>query len=263
MASAAGALWLAGPYGVARFDLATSQVTQSLRLGGTGDTRRITFGDGLLWVVDQEQSSLTRIDPATNAVVGTATLSGQPLDVLYAAGAVWITLPDSGVVLRVDPSTQQTTTVPVRGKPSALAFGSGTLWVTDPANNTVARVDPVRQTVTGDAASGGCPGYVAADDSSVWVQDECKVDMVFRVDPASGKVAGSATVGQNAKGIALTGAALYVANTSDNTVSVVDVATGTTRRTVRVGSSPIAFAAVNGAMWVANQGDSTISRIDA
>ncbi len=262
MAQGAGAIWLAGPNGVSRFDPATNSVTQALRVGKTGDTRRVTFGAGLVWVTDQEESTLARIDPATNAVVGTVTLSGKPQDVLFAGGAVWVTLPESGVVLRVDPGTQQVTPVPVRGRPTNLAFGSGTLWVSDPANNTLAKVDPVRLAVTGDAATGGCPDYVAADDTAVWVQDECKITTVFRVDPTTGKVSGMAAVGKDAKAVALTGGTLWVANVTDNTVSVVDVASMSARRTVRVGSYPSSFVAVNGVMWVANQGDSTISRID-
>ena len=30
-------------------------------------------------------------------------------------------------------------------------------------------------------------GFVAADDASVWVQDDCNLTTVFRVDPATGK----------------------------------------------------------------------------
>ena len=54
MATGAGALWLAGPYGVGRFDLATSTVTQSLKIGTDGNTRRVAFGAGLVWVTDTE-----------------------------------------------------------------------------------------------------------------------------------------------------------------------------------------------------------------
>lgn len=262
MASGAGALWLAGPYGVGRFDLASNTVTQSLRIGADGNTRRVAFGAGLVWVTDTEARTLARIDPASNTVVGTATLAGAPQDVLFAGDAIWVTLPDNGVVLRVDPATQATTTIPVRGRPLYLAFGSGTLWVSDPTNQALARVDPVRLVVTGDAATGECPDFVAADEGSVWVQDDCVGTMVFRVDPATGKLSGSVTVGNDARGIVVAGGTLFVANATDNTVSVVDVASMSARRTVRVGSSPIAFAAAGGAMWVANQGDSTISRID-
>jgi YVTN family beta-propeller protein len=263
MASGAGALWLAGPYGLGRFDLATSTLTQSLKLGTDGNTRRVAFGAGVVWVTDTEAKTLARIDPATNTVVGTATLAGGPQDVLFAGDAIWVTLPDSGVVVRVDPLTQAITTIPVRGQPQNLAYGAGTLWVSDPGNRTVARVDPVRSVVTGDAAAGQCPDYVVANDTSVWVEDECEVTTVYRVDPSSGKVAGSVTVGNDAKGMVLAGGTLFVANATDNTVSLVDVASMSVRRTVRVGSSPIAFASAGGAVWVANQGDSTISRIDA
>ncbi|HEX3623083.1 MAG TPA: Hsp70 family protein [Acidimicrobiales bacterium] len=262
MASGAGSLWLAGPSGVTRFDPSTNQVKQAVRVGDVGDSRRVAFGAGAVWVTDQEASQLARIDPATNAVTDTIPLGGKPQDVLVTAGAVWVSLPDDGVVVRVDPTTDELTQVHVRGKPGYLAYGGGVLWVSDAANSTLARIDPVKLVVSGDAASGGCPNFVAADDASVWVQDECMTTMVFRVDPASGKVAGTATVGNNAKAVVLAGATLWVADANDNTVSKVDVATMATTRTVRVGLTPAAFAVEGSNVWVANAGDNTISRID-
>ena len=180
---------------------------------------------------------------------------------LFAGDAIWVTLPDNGVVVRVDPVTQAMTTIPVRGRPLNLAFGSGTLWVSDPTNRALARVDPVRMVVTGDAAAGECPDFVAADDASVWVQDDCQGTMVFKVDPATGKVAGSATVGNDAKGIALAGGDAVGRQRHRQHRVGVDVATMSTRPTVRVGSRP-RLRRAGGAVWVANQGDSTISRID-
>ena len=262
MAGGAGSLWLAGPSGLGRFDMVTNTVTQAVRVGNVGDSRRVAFGADTVWVTDQEAGTLTRVDPTTNAVSSTLDLGGKPQDVLFAAGAAWVTLPDVGVVVRVDPATGVMTRVQVRGRPQNLAFGVGTLWVTDPANNSLARIDPAKLAITGDAASGGCPDYVAADDTSVWVQDECKVTMVFRLDPATGKVAGSATVGRDAKGLALTAGGLWVANATDNTVSQVDVATLASRRTIRVGPAPVTLAVVGSTVWVANSGDNTISRID-
>jgi YVTN family beta-propeller protein len=262
LASGGGALWLAGPSGVSRFDLAAQQVKQSVRVGNVGDTRRVAFGAGAVWVTDQEAALVSRIDPVTNAVTDTIAVGGNPQDVIVTIGAVWVTLPNEGLVVRVDPTSLELTQVHVRGKPGNLAYGVGTLWVSDSANGTLARIDPVKLVVAPDAASGGCPDFVAADDTSVWVQDECKTTMVFRVDPASGKVAGAATVGRDAKAILLAGPALWVANVNDNTVSRVDVATMAVTRTVQVGSSPAAFAISGSSVWVANYGDNTISRID-
>jgi YVTN family beta-propeller protein len=262
IASGAGALWLAGPDGVGRFDLATNAVTQSVRVGSVGDHRQVAFGGGAVWVVDMEGSALSRVDPATNAVTDIVALGGMPEDVLYAAGAVWVTQPDDGVVLRVDPITQVLTPVHVRGRPMELAFGSGTLWVSDATNNSLARIDPVKLEVAGDAASGGCPDFVAADDASVWVQDQCKTNMVFRIDPVGGKVAASATVGRDARGMVLTEQTLWVANSTDNTVTMIDVASNSVRRTIRVGLGPIALAVSGPSVWVANGNDHTISRID-
>ena len=262
MAVGAGALWLAGPDGLSRFDPATNRVEQALRVGNVGDDRRVTFGAGSVWVSNEQASTLTRIDPSTSAITATISLPGPPEDVLFAAGAVWASLATSGTVVRVDPATSEIAAIPVRGNPSILAFGNGSLWATDPANRSVVRIDPARRAVVGDVASGGCPNFLAVDDVSLWVEDECEVRTVFRIDPVGGKVAGTVTVGKDAKGVALAGTTLIVANYSDNTVSLVDTVSMTIRRTVRVGLGPGVLVTADGITWVANSADGTLSRID-
>lgn len=262
IAAGAGALWVAGPNGLGRFDLASNQVTQAVRVGNTGDTRRVTFGNASVWVSDEEASNVSRVDPATNAVAAVIPLPGQPRDILFAAAAVWATLPGQGVVVRIDPETQAVTTILVRGRPEKLAFGAGTVWVTDPANATMARIDPVKNAVTGDAATGGCPDQVAADDASVWVQDQCQMTKVFRVEPASGKVVGSAAVAKEVGAMEVAGGSLWVADPTKHTVSQLDPTTLAVRRTVRVGLQPAAFALSGNTLWVVNRGDNSLSRID-
>ena len=263
VASGSGALWLANYNGLTRFDTATYEVTQALRVGAVGDIRRVAFGAGSVWVTDREASTLFRVDPATNAIASNVSLGGQPSDVIFATGAVWVTLPDDGVVVRVDPQTGATTRILVRGEPTALAFGSGTLWVSDPANSSLVRIDPAKLVVAGDSATGGCSGLVTADDSSVWVKGGCDTDTVVRIDPTSGKPAGSVKVGRDAKALVLHGGSLWVANGTDNTVSEIDVATTSSKRTIRVGRSPAALVVAGNTVWVSNAGDNTVSPIDA
>lgn len=263
VASGAGSLWLANSNGVTRFDTATYQVTQALRVGAVGNTRRVAFGAGSVWVTDKEASTLFRIDPATNAIASNVSLGGQPNDVIFATGAVWVTLPDDGVVVRVDPQTGAPTRILVRGQPTALAFGSGTLWVSDPGSTSLVRVDPVKLLVVGDSATAGCSGLVTADDSSVWVQGECGTDTVVRIDPTSGQPVGSVKVGRDAKAMVPHGGSLWVANGTDNTVTEVDVATTSSKRTIRVGRSPAALVVAGNTVWVSNSGDNTVSPIDA
>jgi molecular chaperone DnaK len=263
MSSGGGALWLGASSGptVSRFDLASRLVTGNVALGAFSGNTAVAYGAGAVWAANDADTSVARIDPATNNITATYAVGRAPHAVLVAAGAVWVTSPMDGIVMRIDPATGATTAIHVRGQPTNLAFGAKTLWVTDPANSDIARIDPATNQVSGDARSGGCPDFIAADDSAVWVQDECKTTTVFKIDPATGNVVGSAQVGRDAKGLTLASGVLWVVNATDATVSKVDSATAKTIATVRVGLSPQPVTTAGNDVWVANTGDPSLSVI--
>ena len=64
------------------------------------------------------------------------------------------------------------------------------------------------------------------------------------IDTATGVVSDTITVGNGPVGVAVTpdGKHVYVANTGDNTVSVIDTATGAVSATIPVGTSPVRVA---------------------
>jgi len=261
IASGGGALWLGANSGptVSHFDLAKRLVTGNVALGAFSGNTAVAYGAGAVWAINDASPDLGRIDPATNTVTATYVIGQAPHAVMVAAGAVWVTSPMDGIVMRIDPVSGATTPIHVRGQPTNLAYGAKTVWVTDPANNDIARIDPATNQVAGDARSGHCPDFIAADDSSVWVQDECQTTMVFKVDPTTGNIVGSVQVGRDAKGLTLANGSLWVANATDATVSKVDVTALRTVATIRVGLSPGALTAAGNDIWVANSGDQTLS----
>jgi YVTN family beta-propeller protein len=68
-------------------------------------------------------------------------------------------------------------------------------------------------------------------------------------------------VGRRPAGIAYGEGAIWVANTSDDSVTRIDPAAGS-NRTIDVGRGPTAVAVGSGSVWVANTADNTVSRID-
>lgn len=78
----------------------------------------------------------------------------------------------SGKVLRIDPGTNQVIDeIPV-GDPGEVAFGAGSLWVTSVRNGTVSRIDPETGEVMAEIkVSAGGASDVAVDERSgtVWV----------------------------------------------------------------------------------------------
>jgi YVTN family beta-propeller protein len=262
LVAGAGALWGSGTDGmVYRFDPSTHTVAGSVDVAPGGSTVNLAFGAGSVWAAAEDAGTVSRIDPASNSVTARYSVGHKPHSLLFAAGSMWVAVVNDGVVTRIDPTTGTLTPIHVRGQPTNLAYGSATVWVTDPGNGSLIRIDPAKNNVNGDARTGGCPDYLAADDTAVWVEDECKINQVFKVDPANGQVVGSATVGRDAKGVILAGGSLWVANVSDNTVSQVDTRSLATVRTIHVAGGPSAFAADNTGLWV-NSSDNMLSRIN-
>jgi streptogramin lyase len=72
-------------------------------------------------------------------------------DLAVGAEGVWVYDQHQGAVLRIDPGTNRVArTIPVISQPLAeldsrvLALGAGAVWVVDKAGEAVVRVDPSR-----------------------------------------------------------------------------------------------------------------------
>lgn len=148
----------------------------------------VAVGDGVIWVSNSGESSVSRVDPGTNAQTLAVNLSGAPGDLAVgSAGEVWVASPELGTVQRIDPVTSTTTPdtridVAPAGTPLDLAIDEF-LWVSvverelvqvDPASgDVVRRIDSVR------------PVNVAARGGGVFVLE---ADGTVRgLDPATGE----------------------------------------------------------------------------
>ena len=71
-----------------RYDLASRAASEAIYVGG--NFTAIASGEGSMWMVSGDEGDhgvLTRIDPATGAIVGERTrLDGRPYDVTTGAG---------------------------------------------------------------------------------------------------------------------------------------------------------------------------------
>jgi ABC-type transport system substrate-binding protein len=85
---------------------------------------------------------------------------------------------------------------------------------------------------------------------------------VTPIDPTTGQPGGPLPVGSGPKGIAVTAAAVWVANSLDLTVSKIDPVAGRVMDIIGVGDGPGAIVAAKGAVWVSNEFDATLDRID-
>jgi peptide/nickel transport system substrate-binding protein len=223
-------------------------VTIAVRGGGPGER---VAGD-----------ALAMIDLGTGELEASVSLGSRPGDVAIGAGGVWVTLPDRGAVMRVDPESMTVRdTIPVGADPSGIAIGEGSVWVTNGDGSTISRISPETESVVQTIDAPGGPSGIAVDQTGVWVANSLSAS-VTRLDPESGEPLATIGVGDQPVDVAIDGSGVWVANSASGTVSRIDPVSGAVVQAVEVGHGPRAIAAGRDGLWVANFLDGTVARID-
>jgi Protein kinase domain len=125
MAYGYGSLWVLGRE-LVRVSPVTARVVGTVDLdGGRVD---VATGLGSVWIADDEEGAVVRVDARQETIERTYELVGSPLGVDVGAGAVWAAS-DDGTVVRIDPQTDDVTAVRVGGAPRVVDVGAGEVWV--------------------------------------------------------------------------------------------------------------------------------------
>ena len=228
-----------------------------------GSPAGLAYGDGSVWAVDSAEGTVSRINPATHAVVQTIPVGTDPAAVTVTGQDAWVANSNDATVSQINTTTNTVVqTIPVGNVPVAIASGPSGVWVANEADDTVDRINPATGTVTKrNIEVGGRPDGIAVGRHAVWVANS-EDGTVTRIDPVTGQPSGPMPVGAGPAGIAVTSAAVWVANSLDLTVSRLDPATGRVTATVGVGDGPSTIAAASDGVWVSDQFDATFDRID-
>jgi peptide/nickel transport system substrate-binding protein len=159
----------------------------------------VAVGEGAVWVANRDDGTVSRIDPATNAVSDTVGVGGSPTAIATGHGALWIGDASGGAVVRIDPRTRRVTRrVEVRSSPVALVVDGGSVWTAAVAPLGSHRGGTLRYE-TGPFAFCGCIDPVGYDGRSFPVLSLAYDGLVAyrRV----GGAAGSALVGDLATNV--------------------------------------------------------------
>ena len=243
-------------------------------------SRQIAAGEGAIWVLDPKGSTLTKIDPATNAVVPpTRGVPGPGIPIGLAAGegSLWIAMNEGHVlsVLEVGPELgelrrrivlqrRDNGVFPEILEPVDLTVGGGAVWALERARGEVTRIDPV----TGDArllAEGyGAASSIAVGSRAVWLGGATGVT---KLDPTSGVELGSAPVNQASRSrttsVAVRRGAVWFVAESSTRVWRIDPESASVLDSTPIGPSPSAVAVEDGGtVWVASSAVARLSRLD-
>jgi virginiamycin B lyase len=143
-----------------------------------------------VWILSDDKTTLSRIDPDQNKVVSELRLPAGCNALRFGETALWVTCPAENRVLRVDPQTTLVEKrIEVSARPVALAIGEASLWVLCLQDGRVERIDPktnkVMKTIE-TGISGATAGGIAVGQGSVWVT--LTGFPITRIDPVSEKV---------------------------------------------------------------------------
>src|SRR3954454_10167945 len=222
----------------------------------------LALAHGSLWVTDEGDRSVSRVDPDRGRVLQTVDVGAAPNAVAASGDDVWVVNGGDGTVSRVSTRTNRVVqTVRVGNLPSAIGAGRSGVWVANTGDDTVQRIDPRSGAVGRPVDVGGRPAGVAVGARTVWVTN-AQDGTVSRVDPETAQADSPIAVGAGPRGIALTRGAVGVANSLELSITRIDPANGRVVRVVPVGDGPRSVVAGQDAVWVGDEFDGTLTRVD-
>jgi hypothetical protein len=143
-----------------------------------------------VWILSDDKTTLSRIDPDQNKVVSELRLPANCNTLTFGETALWVTCPAENRVLRINPGTTLVENrIEVAARPVAIAIGESSLWVLCLQDGRVERVDPKTNKVTKTietGVSGATAGGIAVGQGSIWVT--LTGFPITRIDPVSEKV---------------------------------------------------------------------------
>jgi virginiamycin B lyase len=209
---------------------------------------------GAVWVPNEADGTVSRIDPATNRVVATVRI-GDPQQMQARACG-----PDSVHSFMYDTLLTRRCDLP-----SSVAGDARSVWTADNGSEGLARIDPATNRIVQRIALNTDVFAIALGYGSLWVTAYFNdPHEVLRVDPVSGRVLATITnlPLQGGTGIAVGEGAVWVACTYAQSVVRIDPTTNRISDTIGVERYPLAVNAGRGAVWVRNEESTSISRID-
>jgi sugar lactone lactonase YvrE len=101
---------------------------------------------GSLWVTNGDHAGFGRlyqVDPSARRIENVIPIPDAPASIASTDGLLWVAESDSGVIVRVDPSTGAVAGLPIRtgGALLTLAAAHSTLWVADSYRGRLLRID--------------------------------------------------------------------------------------------------------------------------
>jgi YVTN family beta-propeller protein len=251
---------------VIRIDPSTNEVVESIPVGR--EPTGIVATRDAVWVSNERDKTLTRIDTRTHAMETIGGLSGVGFVTRDERGNIYASGWDYPFVWRIDPRKAEVVeTFRVRSRAVGMGVGGGSLWVVDRLVNGVTRIDLARPRKRSFVPVGGDPIAGAFGFGSMWVanSDDGTVSVI-----RPGVVdAQTIDVSEKPYGIAVGEGGVWVGSYQDSTVTRIDPELRRVMKRISItpsewlSASGLYNVAVGaGSVWAASNDAQDIARID-
>lgn len=247
------------------------QVTVGLR------PTRIAAEPHGLWVVNEGDGTVSRVNAQTLAVTRTISTPGSTLDVAASADAVWVVGHQrrgnagkgTALVYRISPAdalVTNTTVIPSLALQGIIVTSVATVgqsvWVS--GGLEVVRLRPATGAIAEPPVWEGGASDLAADQSSLWIaqgaEDEVDAGRATRIDEATGTVTVTVPVGNGTPHVALGYGAAWIG--IEGSVKRLDATSGVTMATIPIDGIVSDITVGADAVWAADSSNGTVLRID-
>jgi virginiamycin B lyase len=224
MTSGFGSLWapICGTSSLARIEAKTFKVTKTISAGVSSVQGIVAATTDSVWLLTDDKTTLSRIDPDQNLVVGELRVPAGCRSLTFAETALWLACPAENKVLRVNPATNLVEkSIAVSEQPEALTAGDGSIWALCRKDGKIDRIDPKTNKVskTIELGTPGIDGGIAFGEGFIWVTQTGFP--LARIDSASETVVQQFS-GEGGGAIAVSPGAIWLANLKAGTIWRID-----------------------------------------
>jgi DNA-binding beta-propeller fold protein YncE len=236
LAVGAGSVWVTQFDGrLLRVDARTGRIGAWIAARPIYFGSAVAFGDGFVWTGNDDGrykrgSTVAKLDPAANRVVGEPLVVGGPegpQSITFGGGALWVA-DHSGWLVKVDPTTL---TVAARQRlrfgPHGVAATDRAVYVADAHANRFLEADPRTAKIRQVAKLSPGSIFPVLGAGSIWSSSAAewtvpmRDDRVLRIDPQTLKIAEILHVGGSVPSVAFGFGSVWAADQTGRVVRIV------------------------------------------
>ncbi len=260
----ANTLWVADRQGgrVARIDAQSGNVLADIQVGKF--PRSIALSEDAVWVANEGDGTLSRIDPATNLVTATYPIAEKNfLRITTHQGQVWAAACLDDVVRAIDPASGAITGEVEIDECWNIASGGGSIWV-PVGERTILRIHPKLLVGIPTVFVRNSPAEIVEGFDSMWVVN-VNARSISRFDPITRKVTANIESGldrihSNLRGMAAGADRMWLA--TNQGVLGIDPETDEVSVTLHQAGEAWYLAEAGGKLWVTTGDEGTILALD-